>query len=105
MSEHTPVSHDLYQNDQFCGLAGSSGPSQVTKFGSVLGWGRKGNTSTTGSFSEGSCGLTSTLTSTRASPDSFSDLVVNSWVSKTVDVEECSVWEELALIVVSDEIE
>jgi hypothetical protein len=31
------VSHDLYQNDQFCGFVGSSGPSQVTKFGSVLG--------------------------------------------------------------------
>ena len=105
MREHTPVSHDLYQNDQFCGLAGSSGPSQVTKFGSVLGWGRKGSTSTAGSFSGGSCGLSSTWTSTRASPDSFSDWAVNSSFPKTVDVEESVVVEELALIVVSDEIE
>jgi hypothetical protein len=39
----TIVGHDLYQNDQFCGLSGSLGPSEVTSFGSVLGFGRKGN--------------------------------------------------------------
>jgi hypothetical protein len=37
------VIHHLYQNDQFCGFSGSSGPSQVTRFGSVLGLGRKGS--------------------------------------------------------------
>jgi hypothetical protein len=46
MNEHMGVSHDLYLNDQFCGLAGSS---QVTKIGSesVLGWGRKGTVAAT----------------------------------------------------------
>ena len=40
---HAIVMHHLYQNDQFFGFSGSSGPSQVTTFGSVLGMGRKGS--------------------------------------------------------------
>ena len=39
----TVVSHHLYQNDQFCGFSGSSGPSHLTRFGSALGLGRKGS--------------------------------------------------------------
>ena len=39
----TIVIHDLYQNDQFCGFSGSSGPSHLTRFGSVFGLGRKGS--------------------------------------------------------------
>ena len=37
------VIHNLYQKDQFCGFSGSSGPSHLTRFGSVFGLGRKGS--------------------------------------------------------------
>jgi len=51
------VIHHLYQKDQFCGFSGSSGPSQVTMFGSVLGLGRKGSGDAEELFfAGGSCG-------------------------------------------------
>src|SRR6266852_2577282 len=50
------VINHLYRNDQFCGFSGSSGPSQVTTFGSVLGLGRKGSGATEELFfGGGSC--------------------------------------------------
>lgn len=53
----TMVMNHLYQYDQFCGFSGSSGPSQVTRFGSVLGSGRKGNRDPENLFfGGGSCG-------------------------------------------------
>jgi hypothetical protein len=48
------VIHHLYQKDQFCGFSGSSGPSQVTTFGSVLGLGRKGSGYVEGGGTSGS---------------------------------------------------
>lgn len=48
----------LYENDQFFGFSGSSGPSQVTTFGSVLGLGRNGSGDAEELFfAGGSCGL------------------------------------------------
>jgi hypothetical protein len=79
MSEHTAVSHDLYQNDQFCELVGSSGPSQVTKFGSLLCLSRNGSNGAAGSFNG------------------------KSWFPKRVCVGECAAEGELAAIVVDDD--
>jgi len=49
------VIHHLYMNDQFFGFSGSSGPSQVTMFGSVLGLGRKGSGDAEELFFAGVC--------------------------------------------------
>jgi hypothetical protein len=72
----TVVSHHLYRNDQFCGLEGSLGPSQVTTFGSALFLGRKD-----GGVDSRSCGPLPLQSSRDASSRSTSSL--------TVDVGEC----------------
>ena len=83
----TMVIHHLYQNDQFCGFSRSSAPSQVTRFGSVLGLGRKGSGEAEGLvFRGGSCG-------SRSASRSF----------KIVVVEESGAVAELAVVVVARE--
>jgi len=107
----TAVSHHLYQNDQFCGLSGSLGPSHVTRFGSGLGLGRKGSGAGCCVLGCG-CGASGTFRSSLASSSaskrdssshSESNFIERSSSSCTiVDVEACTM-EGAALERVDDE--
>ena len=107
MTVQTVVSHHLYQNDQFCGFSGSSGPSQVTTFGSGLGLGRKGSGAGCcvlgcgGSGSRGSSLTVSKLDSLSRLASSF-DANSSPSFCTIVDVEACTI-EGVALVSVGDE--
>jgi hypothetical protein len=99
------VIHHLYQNDQFFGFSGSSGPSHVTTFGSVLGLGRKGS-----GFAEelffagGSCGSLPPSNSKRASSRSVPSFIASCSSCKIVVVEEyAGEADALVLVLVREE--
>ena len=101
------VIHHLYQNDQFFGFSGSSGPSQVTTFGSVLGLGRNGSDDAEVLlfFTGGSCGSLPPLHSKRASSRLVSSFIGSCSSCKIVVVEEHAgeVGALLVLVIVREE--
>jgi hypothetical protein len=79
------VIHHLYQNDQFCGFSGSSGPSQVTTFGSVSGLDRKGSGYAQGLFfGGGSSGSLRSVSRFFASCSSCTVVVVEEYAGDAV---------------------
>jgi hypothetical protein len=107
MTVQTVVSHHLYQNDQFCGFVGSSGPSQVTTFGSALILGRMGSGAGRGVLGCGgprSCGSSLTVSKRDSLSRSALRFDANSSASSCmiVDVEACTI-EGAVLVSVDDE--